>query len=207
MKRKIILIVLVLLSNVLWINAISLTNNLASHYNIVIHTKQKASLKNTTIIDDIDVMLENNLSYENVDALVVGNKINTLLKGELSGYGELISKYSIVNEVNPYLVAGMIVENSECDDETCSVLVTKCHNVGKTLYNKDSINETSCFGGYYRNFKTIEDSIKTYIKYIKTNFYEKELTTPGTIYSAYKKDVRWVFRVNNYIDQMKNANV
>ena len=166
MKRKIILIVLVLLFNVLWINAISLTNNLASHYNIIIHTKQKSSLKNTTIIDDIDVMLENNLSYEDVDALVVGNKINTLLKGELSGYGELIAKYSIVNEVNPYLVAGMIVENSECDEETCSVLVTKCHNVGKTLYNKDSINETSCFGGYYRNFKIIEDSIKTYIKYI-----------------------------------------
>ena len=204
MKRKIILIVLVLLLNVLWINTISFTNSLASHYKFVIHTKEKANLTNATIIDDIDVMLENNLSYEDVDAVVIGNKINTLLKGELAGYGELISKYSIVNEVNPYLVAAMIVENAECD-ETCSVLVTKCHNIGKTLYNKDSIGETACFGGYYRNFKTIEDSIKTYIKYIKTNFYEKEKTTPSTIYSSYRKDVRWVFRVNSYMEQMKNA--
>ena len=207
MKRKIILIIFVLIFNLLWINTISLTNSLANHYNIVIHIKEKANLKNTTIIDDIDVMLENNLSYENVDSLVIGNKINTLLKGDLLNYGEFISKYSIVNDVNPYLVAAMIIENSECDDETCSVLVNKCHNVGKTPYNKDAIGENACFGGYYRNFKTIEDSIKIYIKYIKTNFYDKEMNTPATIYKAYKKDVRWVFRVNNYMDQMKNASV
>lgn len=207
MKRKIILIVLVFLLNVLWVNAISLTNNLATHYNFVIHTKEKANLNNTTIIDDIDVMLENNLSYEDVDAVIIGNKINTLLKAELDGYGELISKYSIVNDINPYLVAAMIVENAECDDEKCSVLVNKCHNVGKTLYNKDAIGENACFGGYYRKFRTIEDSIKTYIKYIKTNFYEQEKTTPATIYKSYRKDVRWVFRVNAYMEQMKSANV
>lgn len=206
MKRKIILIVFVFLFNILWVNAISVTNNLASHYNIVIHTKQKSNLKNTTLIDDIDVMLENNLSYENVDAVTIGSKINTSLKGELAGFGELIAKYSIVNEVNPYLVAGMIVENTECE-ESCSVLVTKCNNVGKLTYNKDSIGEVSCFGGNYRSFNTIEDSIKTYIKFIKSNFYEKEMTTPGTIYSAYRKDVRWAFRVNNYMEQMKNAAV
>ena len=97
----------------------------------------------------------------------------------------------------------MIIENSECD-ETCSVLVTKCNNVGKLIYNKESITESSCFGGYYQSFKTIDESIKSYIKYIKLNFYDKELTTPSTIYKPYKKDVRWVFRVNNYMDIMKN---
>lgn len=206
MKRKIILIISVLVFNILWINVISLTNNLASHYNIVIKTKQKVNMNNATIIDDIDVMLENNLTYENVDAVVIGNKINVYLKGELSGYGELIAKYSIVNNVNPYLVAAMIVENGECN-ETCSVLVSKCHNVGKLPYDKDIIGEVACFGGYYRSFSNIEDSIKTYIKYINKNFYQKEMTTPSTIYSAYKKDVRWVFRVNNYMEQMKNVNV
>lgn len=206
MKRKIILIAVVFLFNILWVNAISVTNSLASHYNIVIHTKQKSNLKNTTLIDDIDVMLETNLSYENVDAVTVGNKINSGLKGELTGFGELIAKYSIVNEVNPYLIAGMIIENTECE-ETCSVLVTKCNNVGKLTYNKDRIGEVSCFGGNYRSFNTIEDSIKSYIKFIKTNFYEKEMTTPGTIYSSYRKDVRWAFRVNNYMEQMKNAAV
>lgn len=205
MKRKIILIILVFLFNIIWVNAITVTNKLASHYNIVIKTKPKTNLNNTNIMDDIDVMLENNLSYENVDAVTVGKKINNYLQGELSGYGELIAKYSIVNDVNPYLVAAMIIENAECN-ETCSVLVSKCNNVGKLIYNKESITETSCFGGYYQSFKTIDDSIKVYIKYIKVNFYDKELNTPSAIYKSYKKDVRWVFRVNNVMDKIKNSN-
>ena len=206
MKRKIILIIFVFLFNILWVNAISLTNDLTSHYNLIIETKEKSNLQDNTIIDDIDVMFENNLSYEEVDAVVIGNKINTGLHGELSGYGELISKYSIVNNINPYLAAGMIIENTECSD-TCSVLVTKCKNVGKIAYNKEMIGETACFGGYYRSFSNIEDSIKAYIKFIRKNFYDKELTTPGTIYKSYNKDVRWAFRVNNYMEQMKNASV
>ena len=204
MKRKIILIILVFIFNIIWVNAISITNNFASKNNIIIKIKQKTNLNNNNIMDDLDVMLENNLSYENVDAVTIGNKINPSLKGEISGYGELIAKYSIVNNVNPYLVAAMIIENSECN-ESCSVLVTKCNNVGKLSYNKESMTEKSCFGGYYQRFNTIDDSIKTYIKYIKTNFYDKELTTPNAIYKIYKKDVRWVFRVNNYIDFMKNS--
>lgn len=205
MKRKIILIIIVFLFNIVWVNAISITNSLASHYNIVIKTKPKTNLNNNNLIDDIDVMLENNLSYEDVDAETIGNKINNYLSGELDGYGELIAKYSIVNNVNPYLVAGMIIENTECTD-SCSVLVTKCNNVGKMFYNKDSLTETSCFGGYYQSFRSIDDSIKSYIKYIKVNFNDKELNTPGLIYKTYKKDVRWVFRVNNYMEKMKNSN-
>ena len=205
MKRKIILIIIVFLFNIIWVNAISITNSLASHYNIVIKTKPKTSLNNNNLMDDIDVMLENNLSYEDVDAITIGNKINNYLSGELSGYGELIAKYSIVNDINPYLVAGMIIENTECSD-TCSVLVSKCNNVGKLLYNKDSLTETACFGGYYQSFRSIDDSIKNYIKYIKINFNDKELNTPSLIYKTYKKDVRWVFRVNDNIDKIKNSN-
>ncbi len=204
MKRKIILIVLVFTLNIIWVNAISVTNSLASHYNIVIKTKKKTNLNNNSIIDDIDVMLENSLAYEGEDAVIIGNKINKFLKAEMYGYGELISKYSIINNVNPYLVAAMIIENTECE-EKCSVLVTKCNNVGKLYYNKDSLDGTSCFGGNYQNFSSIDESIKVYIKYIKTNFYDNDLTTPGTIYVSYKKDVRWVFIVNKYIDQIKSA--
>ncbi|MBR3660941.1 MAG: glucosaminidase domain-containing protein [Bacilli bacterium] len=204
MKRKIILIILVFLFNMIWVNAITATNNFVNHNNLIIKIKQKTNLNNTGIMDDLDVMLDNNLSYEDVDAITIGNKINNNLKGELSGYGELIAKYSIVNEVNPYLVSAMIIENSDCD-EVCSVLVTKCNNVGKLLYHKDSLTESSCFGGNYQNFSSIDSSIKAYIKYIKTNFYDKELTTPGAIYKIYNKDVRWVFKVNNLIDQIKNS--
>jgi len=204
MKRKIPLIILVFLFNVLWINSITATNNFVSKNNLIIKIKQKAKLNNVPIMDDIDVMLDNNLSYEEVDAMTIANKINGSLKGELANYGELIAKYSIVNNVNPYLVAAMIIENSECE-ETCSILVTRCKNVGKLLYHKDNMTESSCFGGYYQDYKTIDDSIKAYIKYIKNNFYDNELQTPIQIYKKYGKDVRWVFRLNNLMDRMKNS--
>ena len=204
MKRKLILIILVFLFNMMWVNAITITNDFASKNNLLIKITQKTKLNNTTIMDDLDVMLDNSLTYDGVDAVTIGNKINNYLKAELAGYGEFIAKYSIVNEVNPYLVASFIIENSECD-ETCSVLVTKCNNVGKLLYNKENLTNTACFGGYYQSYKSLDDSIKAYIKYIKTNFYDKELTTPSTIYKSYNKDVRWVFRVNNIMDSIKNS--
>jgi len=205
MKRKILLIILVFMFNMIWVNAITVTNGFVSKNNLVIKIKQKTNLNNTGIMDDLDVMLDNSLSYEDVDAVTIGNKINSNLKGEMSGYGELISKYSIVNEVNPYLVAAMIIESTDCNEETCSVLVTKCNNVGRLTYNKDSLTETSCFGGTYQSFNSIDASIKSYIKYIKTSFYDKELTTPSSIYKAYNKDVRWVFRVNNIMDDIKKS--
>ena len=186
MIRKFLLIILVVVLNVLWINAISITNDLAKHYNIVIKTKTKTTLNNNVIMDDIDVMLENNLSYEDIDAITIGNKINNYLKADLANYGELIAKYSIVNNVNPYLVSAMIIEAAACEEE-CSVLVSRCHNVGKLYYNKDSITEKACFGGYYQSFD------------------EKEMTTPGTIYKAYGKDVRWAYQVNKYLEAIKNS--
>jgi len=159
MKRKIILIVLVFLFNLVWVNAISFTNELANKYDFVIKTNKTNSNKNN-IIDDLDVLLDTNLKYEDEEALIIGKKIDNYLIDEMDGYGELIAKYSIVNEVNPYLVASMIIENTNCDTK-CSVLVKHCNNVSKMLYENDNISQTSCFGGSYQKFNSIDDSIKT----------------------------------------------
>ena len=56
MKRKIILIILVFLLNIVWVNAISITNSLASHYDFVIKTKEQTNLTNTGIMDDLDII-------------------------------------------------------------------------------------------------------------------------------------------------------
>lgn len=205
MKRKIVLIIFVFLFNIIWVNAISLTNNLASRYNFIIDTGNN-NLDNPPLIEDIDIMLEGNLKYEEEDANVIGKKINNYLKNELLGSGDLIARYSIVNNMNPYLIAAILVEETGCDT-SCSVIVKKCNNVYKAIYNKDNINETSCFGGSYKKFNTKEESIKSFIKYMKSNFYDKELTTASTIYSSYNKDVRWVFRVNEYINKIKNSSI
>lgn len=205
MIRKIILIILVFLFNILFVNAINTSNTLMDHYNIVIKTN-KQTLSNNNIIDELDVMLETNLTYNEESSDIIATKINNYLKNELEGYGELISKYSIVNEVDPYLIAGMILEDTSCDTN-CSVLVKKCNNISHDLYEKDNLNEASCFGGSYQKFNTLDESIKSFIKYVKNNFYQNELTTPGTIYKTYKKDVRWAFRVNQNIDKIKNSSI
>ncbi len=206
MKRKIILIILVFAFNIVWVNAITLTNSLASEYNIVIRTTKKANLNNTSVMKELDVMLRTDLSYENEDATVIGKKINNFLKKEMQGKGEVIAKYAIASEENPYLVAALIIEATECDTE-CTFLVKKCNNVGKLKYNKDNENEMACYGGFYQQFSSINDSIKSYVKYVKNNYYDQDLTTASSIAKATKKDVRWIFLVNEYINKIKNSTV
>ena len=206
MKRKIVLIILAFGFNILWVNAITVTNSLASHYNIVIKTTAQEKLNNSSIMKEIDIMLRDDLAYEGEDAVQIGKKIDNFLKNEIAGKGELIAKYSIVNEVNPYLVAAMIVETTGCDVE-CNFLVKKCNNIGKLYYNKDNDSEMSCYGGFYQQFTTIDDSIKSYVKYIKTNYYEKGITTPKAISTSNKRkfDVGWVYWIENYMNKMKKS--
>lgn len=205
MKRKVVLIILVVLVNVLWINAINITNSFVSRNNIVINTGTKNNNnKNPNIMDDIDVLLRTDLVYEGENADLIAKKINNVL-GDMKDYGNLISKYSIANGVNPYLVASMIIVETGCDNK-CSVLVKKCNNVYEAVYDKESINQASCFGGDYQKFASIDDSIKSFIKYIKFNFYDNELTTPNSIYKSFKKDVRWAFLVNFNMEKIKNSN-
>lgn len=207
MKRKVFLIILVFLINILWVNAIGVTNKLSEKYNIVINTKNpNKNNNNPNIIDDLDVLLNADLTYEGENADIIAKKIDQNLKDEMHGYGTLISKYAISNDINPYLIASMIIETTNCDLK-CSVLVKQCNNVYEALYNKDSINQTSCFGGNYQKFSSLDDSIKSFIKFVKTNFYDKDLKTTNSIASSYNKDARWIFVVNQNISKIKNSSL
>ena len=204
MKRKIILILFVLIINVLWVNGITITNKFVNHHNIVIKTGTKTNPSSKpTIMDDIDVVLNSDLNYDGESSDIIGKKIDNFLKDDMAGYGSLISKYAIANETNPYLIASMIIVETNCDLK-CSVLVKKCNNVYEAHSNSD---DTSCFGGIYQKFNSIDDSIKAFIKYSKTNFYDNDLTTPSSISNVLKKDARWVFIVNQYIDKIKNSDI
>ena len=204
MKRKIILIILVFILNLLWVNAISITNELAATHDFVIQTTKKTNLQNNPLMEDLDVMLKTNLSYEGEDAVKIGHKIDNFLKEKMEGKGEVISKYAINSKLNPYLVASMVIEESGCDSE-CSVLVNKCNNVAKLRYNENNLSEKSCFGGIYQKFDSIEASIRSYVRYVKENFYDKDLTTLNDIYKEYKKDARWLYRVNQRMDNIKKS--
>ncbi len=204
MKRKIILIILVFGFNLIWVNAISGVNTLAENHNFVIQTTKKANLEKNTLMEELDVMLKTDLSYEGEDAVVIGHKIDNYLKDKMASKGEVISKYAINSNLNPYLVAAMIIEESNCDSE-CSFLVQKCNNVAKLYYNENDMTQASCLGGYYQKFNSVDDSIRSYVKYVETNFYNQKLTTADAIAKNYNKNVRWVFRINQKIDLLKRA--
>ena len=80
MKRKIILIVLAFGFNILWVNAISGTNSLASNLDIVIKTSAQEKLNNSSIMKEIDVMLRTDLEFEGEDSVIIGKKIDNYLK-------------------------------------------------------------------------------------------------------------------------------
>ena len=53
----------------------------------------------------------------------------------------------------------------------------------------------------------LDDSIKSFIKFVKTNFYDKDLKTANSIASSYNKDARWIFVVNQNINKIKNSSL
>lgn len=207
MKRKILVIVLVFLTNILWVNAIKLSNSFIKEHDLMIKINNNSSLSpnNNQIIEDLDVLLSKDLEFDGESAINIGKKIDKTLKSDLEGKGEFIAKYSIINEVDPYLIAAIILTDTNCEYE-CSTLVKQCNNVSKKMYNKD-LHDTACFGGYYLKYISKDDSIKDFIKDVKNNFYINDLKTPNEIRIKYKKDVAWAFKVNRYIEILKNNSI
>ena len=176
MKRKIILLVLVFLFNMLWVNAIEVTNNFASKNNLIIKIKQKTNLNNAPIMDDLDVMLDNSLSYENIDAVSIGNKAysksesknivslvkDTLNKLSLKEFIELQKKYRGIssNSITLYMY-----ENNTQKTFTVSGYIN--YNLLNSIVNSNnsllSENMSNVLPDYYEIYYT--DS------YLKDEYY------------------------------------
>ena len=62
MKRKVFLIILVFLINILWVNAIGVTNKLSEKYNIVINTKNSPT-KLAPTIDIVGIIFTGNTTF------------------------------------------------------------------------------------------------------------------------------------------------
>lgn len=134
----------------------------------------------------------NGESYENI-----GKKIDKYCaKTPLEGYGEFIAKTSISKSVNPYLITGIILESSNCKIE-CSVIFKECNN---TSGMKGS---PGCFGGTYKEYSKVEDSISDIIGSISKTFYTPEMQAPYKMYKEYGKSSAWALKVSNFMDAIK----
>ena len=137
--------------------------------------------------------------YEGLTIDELALKLNKSLKSNLKGTGNLFAKYSIEYEVDPYLAVSIFLLETGCK-WGCSRLVRECNNVGGMKGNP------GCFGGSFRKFETLEDGIEAFIKLLSTGYYKKGLTTPELMEKKYAGGSNtWAAKVNNYINQVKEA--
>ncbi len=136
----------------------------------------------------------NGESYE-----VIGKKIDKYCaKTQLEGYGEYIAKNAIIKGVNPYLISGIILEGSNCKIE-CSVIFNECNNVSGMK------GSPGCFGGTYKKYNKIEDSIMDVVNSISKDFYTPEMQAPYKMYKEYGKSSSWALKVSNFMDSIKRT--
>ena len=137
--------------------------------------------------------------YDGESAEKIAKKIDKYCaKTPLEGHGEYIAKTSIRKSVNPYLIGGIILESTSCKTE-CSIIFQECNNVSKMK------GEPGCFGGAYKNYSSVNDSITDLVNYISKEFYTPEMQSPYKMYKTYGKNSSWAFKVSNYMDAIKRT--
>lgn len=201
MKRKIVVFILIFGFNILLFNGISYVNQVMFEHNFVV------SLNGKPQNDDADNNLSNNenevinTEYDGESIEKVAQKIEKYFKKTgLEGYGEYVADVSIKKGVNPYLIAGIILENTKCTTD-CSIIFKNCNNVG------DLRGAPGCFGGSYKKYDDIESSIKDLVNYIYNDFVSNKITSPSAIYLKYGKDITWAFKVTNYMEKIKKVKI
>ncbi len=128
----------------------------------------------------------------------LSEKLNRSLHSDLEGYGSSYAKYAIEYGVDPYLAVSISLLETGCN-WGCSSLVTNCNNVGGMK------GQGGCNGGSYAVFDSLDSGIESMIRNLSVNYIQKGLVTPEQINTKYASSSTWAMKVNNYIEQVKNA--
>ena len=198
--RKGFIFLILLAFNFLLIYGINQANVLMFNNNFMIYLNPVEEKEDEPVKEEEqeeDVPLDTKFNGESIEA--IGKKIDKYCKKTpFEGYGEYIAKHSINKGVNPYLISGILLEGSNCKIE-CSVIFKECNNATGMK------GEPGCFGGTYKSYNKIEDSIYDIINYIGKEFYTKEMQSPYKMYKAYGKNSSWALKVSNFMDAIKRT--
>ena len=192
--RKGLIFIIVLLFNFIFIYGINSLNTLMADNDFMIYFKGKPVIENEV----------NNPKDEEIFTDYKGESIENItkkmekffIKTQLEGYGEKIASISVQKNVNPYLVAGIILESTSCKIN-CSVIFNECHNV---FSNK---GKPGCFGGTYRVYNSVEDSIEDLVSDVKNRFPQEDDQVPSKMFKSYEKNATWAFKVSTYMEELK----
>jgi len=196
--RKWLIFLILLAFNFLLIYGINQTNILMFNNNFMIYLDKEEpdTPKDDEPVAPVeDEVVDTSFNGESIET--IGKKIDKYCeKTSLEGYGEYIAKTAIHKSVNPYLISGIILESTNCKNE-CSVIFKECNNATGMK------GSPGCFGGSYKEYKKIEDSISDLVNKVSQDFYTPEMQAPYKMYKDYGKNSSWALKVNNYMEEIK----
>lgn len=136
--------------------------------------------------------------YDGMTLTELAEKLNRTLKSTLSGTGMSFAKYAIDMNIDPYLAVAIVLHETGCNG-TCSKQVRQCYNVGGMK------GGPSCNGTSYKKFNSLDDGIYSFMYNLKTNYYDKGLTTPEQMNKKYAASKAWAGKIHHYINKIKAA--
>ena len=195
--RKWFIFIILILFNVLLMYGINRANVLMFNNNFMIYLNKEDKPEKEEEKEKEEEVIDTSFNGESIEQ--IGKKFDTYVKKTpLEGYGEHIAKASITKGVNPYLIGAIILESSKCKTE-CSVIFKECNNVSGLK------GSPGCFGGAYRTYNSVNDSINDIVNSISKNFYTQEMQSPYKMYKDYGKNSSWAFKVSNYMEAIKRV--
>lgn len=201
--RKWFVFAILLLFNFFLIYGINQANLLMFNNNFMIYVYPENKVEEEKKEEDVpppEVEEEEiDIDYDGESSDKIAHKLDKFYaKTPLEGHGEYIAKTSIRKSVNPYLIGAIILESTSCKTE-CSIIFQECNNVGKMK------GDPGCFGGAYKNYNSVNDSITDLVNYISKEFYTPEMQSPYKMYKTYGKSSAWAFKVTNFMDSIKRT--
>lgn len=137
--------------------------------------------------------------YDGMTLTELAEKLNRSLKSTLSGTGMSFAKYAMDMNIDPYLAVAIVLHETGCNNGTCSKQVRQCYNVGGMK------GGPSCNGTSYKKFDSLDDGIYSFMYNLKTNYYDKGLTTPEQMNKKYAASKAWAGKIHHYINKIKAA--
>ena len=134
--------------------------------------------------------------YDNMTLNELAEKLNRSLKSTLSSTGLSFAKYAIDMNIDPYLAVAIVLHETGCNG-TCSKQVRECYNVGGMK------GGPSCNGTSYKKFASLDEGIYSFMYNLKTNYYDKGLTTPEQMNKKYAASKAWAGKIHHYINKIK----
>ena len=162
----------------------------------VSNTSFSYKMTDAKIVEDLEA---NKIVYDGMTIVELTNKLNRVLKSDLTNYGYTYASKSLEYGVDPYVAVSITLLESGCGNGSCSSLTKYCHNVGGMK------GSPGCNGGSFASFSTKDEGIERFIANLAKNYYAYGLDTPEKMNHKYAESTDWARKVNNYIEKIKNA--